>query len=77
MNGIMNAVEFDLATSASPVKVRVALIDFSERRPRLWPGLDPSLYEVYWVGLLGRRNQRRGARGQQGPRREGMGARTV
>ncbi|GAB3276200.1 hypothetical protein GCM10027449_15360 [Sinomonas notoginsengisoli] len=48
MNGIVGAVEFDLETTASPEKVRTALIDFSERRTQLWPGR--ALYEVYSVG---------------------------
>jgi hypothetical protein len=43
MNGIVSAIEFDLETTASPEKVRTALIDFSERRPQLWPGIEPSL----------------------------------
>jgi hypothetical protein len=30
--------------------VREALLDFSERRPDIWPGLERSLYEVYAVG---------------------------
>lgn len=46
----MAAVEFDLESSVPPEKVRAALIDFSERRPQLWPGIEPSLYEVYSVG---------------------------
>jgi hypothetical protein len=47
MNGIVRAVEFDLETTASPEKVRTALIDFSERRPQLWSGIEPTLNEVY------------------------------
>ncbi|MBT2566228.1 hypothetical protein J7I84_06895 [Arthrobacter sp. ISL-85] len=43
-------IEFDLETTASPEKVRTALIDFSEHRPQLWPGIEPSLYQVYSVG---------------------------
>lgn len=50
MNRIKSVVEFDLETNASPETVRAALINFSERRPQLWPGIDPSLYEVYSVG---------------------------
>ncbi len=50
MNSIVNAIEFDLETTASPQKVRTALIDFSKRRPQLWPGIEPSLYQVYSVG---------------------------
>ena len=50
MNSSQKAVEFDLETSASPERVRSALIDFSERRTRRWPGIEPSLFEVYSVG---------------------------
>lgn len=49
MNSIAGAIELDLETTASPEKVRTALIDFSERRPQLWPGIEPSLYQVYSV----------------------------
>lgn len=45
----MSGYSQDLETSASPEKVRSALIDFSERRPQLWPGIEPSLYEVYSI----------------------------
>ncbi|MEA5454099.1 hypothetical protein SPF06_05115 [Sinomonas sp. JGH33] len=45
----MSAIEFEMETTASPEKVRGALIDFSGRRPQLWPGIEPSLYEVYSV----------------------------
>jgi hypothetical protein len=37
-------------TTLPPEKVREALIDFSERRPQIWPGITPSLYEVLEVG---------------------------
>ncbi|MHA7197152.1 SRPBCC family protein [Arthrobacter alkaliphilus] len=50
MNNTVSVIEFDLETTASPEKVRAALIDFSERRPQLWPGIEPSLYQVYSVG---------------------------
>lgn len=40
----------DLETSLAPERVRAALLDFSERRPEIWPGIEPSLYEVYSVG---------------------------
>jgi hypothetical protein len=50
VNSTTEPVEFDLETAVSPEKVRAALIDFSERRPQLWPGIEPSLYEVYSVG---------------------------
>jgi hypothetical protein len=46
----MPKVELDLETSVSPARVRAALLDFSERRPAIWPGIEPSLYEVYSVG---------------------------
>lgn len=46
----MPKVELDIETSASPETVRAALLDFSDRRPELWPGIDPSLYEVYTIG---------------------------
>lgn len=48
MNG--NPIEFNLETTASPEAVHAALINFSERRPELWPGIEPSLYEVYSLG---------------------------
>ena len=46
----MVRVTFDLRTGASPEAVRAALLDFSERRPDLWPGLPRDQYEVYEVG---------------------------
>jgi hypothetical protein len=36
-------------TTLPPERVREALLDFSERRPQVWPGITPSLYEVYSV----------------------------
>lgn len=45
----MPRAEFDLETSLSPERVRAALLDFTDRRPELWPAIDPSLYEVYSV----------------------------
>src|SRR5690349_16207580 len=41
---------FDLRTSAPPEVVRSALLDFSPRRPELWPGLPRDQYEVYDIG---------------------------
>jgi len=46
----MPQLDTTLETSAAPEQVRAALIDFSERRPEIWPGLTASLYEVYSVG---------------------------
>jgi Polyketide cyclase / dehydrase and lipid transport len=43
-------VDVTLETALPPEKVREALLDFSERRPEIWPGITPSLYEVYSVG---------------------------
>jgi hypothetical protein len=42
--------EFDVETSLPPERVRQLLLDFSERRPDVWPALERSLYEVYSVG---------------------------
>ncbi|MDQ4488927.1 hypothetical protein RBS60_01800 [Sinomonas sp. ASV486] len=50
MNTDPAPVEFDLHTTAAPESVRSALLDFSPRRPELWPAIEPSLYEVYSVG---------------------------
>ena len=46
----MPKVELDLETSVAPERVREALLDFSDRRPEIWPGISPNLYEVYSVG---------------------------
>jgi hypothetical protein len=46
----MPRVEFDMETRLPPDKVQAAMVDFSERRPEIWPGIEPSLYEVYSVG---------------------------
>ena len=46
----MPKVEMDLQTAVEPSRVRAALLDFSPRRPEIWPGITPSLYEVYEVG---------------------------
>ena len=39
-----------MRSPASPEAVRAALLDFSEGRPELWPGLPADQYEVYEVG---------------------------
>ena len=46
----MTRIEFDIRADAPPAAVREALLDFSERRPDLWPGLPADQYEVYEVG---------------------------
>jgi len=38
-----------LETRVPPDRVRAALLDFTDNRPATWPGIDPSLYEVYEV----------------------------
>jgi hypothetical protein len=43
-------VEFAMETTVPPDRLRAGLLDFSERRPELWPELDPDAYEVYEVG---------------------------
>jgi hypothetical protein len=37
-------------TQAEPKRVIDALLDFSDRRPDIWPGLAREFYEVYSVG---------------------------
>jgi hypothetical protein len=39
-----------IETTLPPERVRAALLDFSERRPEIWPGITPNLYETYSVG---------------------------
>jgi hypothetical protein len=46
----MPKVEMDVETSVAPDRVLDALLDFSERRTEIWPGITPGLYEVYEVG---------------------------
>ena len=43
-------IEFELRTDVPPEAIRAALLDFSENRPELWPGLPAAQYEVYEVG---------------------------
>ena len=45
----MAQVEFNIRTDAPPDAVRAALLDFSERRPELWPGLPRDQYVIYEV----------------------------
>ena len=45
----MPSLNTQVQTTLPPEKVREALLDFSERRPQIWPGITPSLYEVYTV----------------------------
>ena len=46
----MPKAEMNVETSLPPQRVREALLDFSGRRPEIWTGIDPTLYEVYSVG---------------------------
>ncbi len=46
----MPRLEVDVDTPLPPARVREALLNFSEQRPDIWPGLERSLYEVYSVG---------------------------
>ena len=46
----MAKIEMDVETSLDPERVKAALLDFSPRRPEIWPGIAPSMYEVYSVG---------------------------
>ena len=46
----MPKVEVTMEARVPPEKVREALLDFSPRRPEIWPGIFPPLYEVYGVG---------------------------
>lgn len=42
-------LELETETSLSPEQVVAALTDFTERRPKMWTGISPQLYEVYSV----------------------------
>ena len=46
----MAHVELDIDTDLPAERIRAALIDFTPRRPSLWPGLNPKEYVVYRVG---------------------------
>ncbi len=46
----MAHLEFDIESNVAPERILAALVDFSERRPDLWPGLNPKEYRVYEVG---------------------------
>lgn len=45
----MPQVDMAVETPVAPDAVRSALLDFSDRRPDIWPGITPSLYKVYAV----------------------------
>ena len=46
----MAKFEVTTETDLAPELVWAAVVDFSEDRPRLWPGIDPSLYKVHSLG---------------------------
>ena len=43
----MATFKFGLETNLSTTAVLDAATDFSDRRPRLWPNLDPTVYKVH------------------------------
>jgi hypothetical protein len=43
-------VHYEFATALPPEDVVAALTDFSKRRPEIWPGLDPSRYQLHELG---------------------------
>ena len=43
-------VHYEFTTALPPEDVVAALTDFSERRPQIWPGLDPERYRVLELG---------------------------
>lgn len=46
----MPKAEMDLETTVPAETVRAALLDFSPRRPEVWPGIAASEYKVYETG---------------------------
>ena len=46
----MPRLHFVADSSAPPDRVLAAARDFSDRRPELWPNIDPEYYEVHEVG---------------------------
>ena len=46
----MARIELDIDTDVPPDAILASLIDFSERRPDLWPGLNRNEYRVIAVG---------------------------
>jgi hypothetical protein len=46
----MPRVDIYLDSEVQPDVIRRALLDFSDRRPEIWPGITPDLYQVVAVG---------------------------
>lgn len=42
-------LEVEVETNVAPELIRQALLDFSDRRPEIWPQLDPKTYQVHWI----------------------------
>jgi hypothetical protein len=42
-------IRFEVESPLEPETVLRALVDFSERRPQLWPAIDPNVYRVHDV----------------------------
>jgi hypothetical protein len=43
----MARIQFEVESPREPDVVLAALVDFSERRPELWPAIDPEVYRVH------------------------------
>lgn len=43
----MARIQFEVESPLEPRVVLGALVDFSERRPQLWPAIDPNVYRVH------------------------------
>jgi hypothetical protein len=46
----MARIEFELDSPLGPQEVVEHLVDFGERRPELWPAIDPDVYRVHALG---------------------------
>lgn len=46
----MASLKFTVESPLPPGEVFGALIDFSHRRPQLWPAIDPAVYSVHAIG---------------------------
>ena len=42
-------LEVEVESDVAPELIQQALLDFSDRRPEIWPQLDPKTYQVHWV----------------------------
>ncbi|HSG79840.1 MAG TPA: hypothetical protein VLD62_09690 [Acidimicrobiia bacterium] len=42
-------LEVEVESDVAPELIRRALLDFGDRRPDIWPQLDPKTYKVHWV----------------------------